>query len=99
MMERFHSSECVQFTACMFLFAGTAQFLKYIYKTYPPKNPGHKMFIRGNKFDVGKATQKAILHYHPDKQDFEKHGKKWYVFCEEITKRLTARYVIAKGAK
>ena len=34
----------------------------------------------------------AIIHYHPDRQNVEKHGKKWKVLCEEITKILTSRY-------
>ena len=73
-------------------------FLRHIYKTYPPKNPEHKL----NDKDVGEWTKSkkilltAIFHYHPDKQDKEKHGKKWAVLCEEITKLLNRRYETCK---
>ena len=43
-----------------------------------------------------KAMQKTILHYHPDKQDVEEHGRKWQVLCDEITKRLAIRYESCK---
>ena len=43
-----------------------------------------------------KALLTAIHHYHPDKQDKEKHGMKWAVLCEEITKLLNAHYETRK---
>jgi len=68
--------------------------LRHIYKTYSPKNPDHKLddtdLDKPSK--MKKALQIAIQHYHPDKQDKEKHGRKWVVFCEEITKLLNGRY-------
>jgi len=40
-----------------------------------------------------KLLQKLITHWHPDKvsKDSEE-DKKWYIVCEEITKKLTAKY-------
>ena len=72
-------------------------FLKYVYSTFPPTNPEHK--LKGVP-DVGamepavlkKLLQKAIVHYHPDRIDVEKFGKKRKVLGEEITKYLTRRY-------
>jgi len=78
--------------------SGADGFLRHLYKTYPPKNPAHKL----NEKDLGEWTKSkkilltAILHYHPDKQDKEKHGKKWAVFCEEVTKLLNGRYESCK---
>jgi hypothetical protein len=37
-----------------------------------------------------KLLQKAIVHYHPDKQ--ANYPRKWQVLCEEITKALNALY-------
>lgn len=76
-------------------------FLRHLYKTYPPKNPAHKLDENNIKDPGDSKKQKqallmAIQHYHPDKQDTEKFGKKWTVFCEEITKRLNRRYECVK---
>jgi len=71
-----------------------AGLLRHIYKTYPPKNPEHKLDDKDldNSTKMKKAVLTAIQHYHPDKQDKEKHGRKWAVLCEEITKLLNGRY-------
>ncbi|KAK3084872.1 hypothetical protein FSP39_020577 [Pinctada imbricata] len=75
------------------------EFLKYVYRVFPPKNTEHKLegvprqkytFIEHDK--TKKLLQKAVIHYHPDKVDTEKHGKVWKVLSEEITKILTRRY-------
>ena len=42
--------------------------------------------------EMKKLYQKGVVHYHPDKVDVEKHGKKWKVLSEEITKFLTSHY-------
>jgi hypothetical protein len=42
--------------------------------------------------DLKKLLQKAVVHYHPDRIDVEKFGKKRKVLGEEITKYLTRRY-------
>ena len=40
-----------------------------------------------------KLLQKLIIHWHPDKVSKEsEEDKKWYIVCEEITKKLTAKY-------
>ena len=65
--------------------------LEHIYKMWPPKDKRHKLpklTTEGQK----QALKKAIVHYHPDKQDVKLHGKKWFIFAEEITKVLTRKY-------
>jgi len=78
--------------------SGAKGLLRHIYKTYPPKNPEHK--LNDKDLDEGAKMKKtlltAILHYHPDKQDKEKHGRKWAVLCEEITKLLNGRFEMYK---
>jgi len=68
--------------------------LRHVYKTYPPKNPEHKLNDEGldDRAKMKKALLTAIHHYHPDKQDTEQYGRKWAVLCEEITKLLNGRY-------
>jgi len=68
--------------------------LRHLYGTYPPKNPEHKLDNKdlGNRDKMKKTLLRALLHYHPDKQDKEQHGKKWVVLCEEVTKLLNGRY-------
>lgn len=75
------------------------EFLRYVYRVFPPKNKEHKLEggLKKKGFHVEhdklkKILQKAVVHYHPDKVDTEKHGKVWKVLSEEITKRLTRRY-------
>ena len=81
-------------------FPGVKCLLQHIYKTYPPKNPEHKLDELGDEELEGqklkKALLKSILHYHPDKQDTNTHGRKWAVLCEEITKLLNGRYEMYK---
>ena len=74
--------------------SGAEGLLRHIYKAYPPKNPEHKLNDKDldERAKVKKTLLTAIQHYHPDKQDKEKHGKKWAVLCEEITKLLNGRY-------
>ena len=71
--------------------------LLFIYKTFPPKNDTHRLpeedkMKSPNKKEIQKILQKAVLHYHPDKQNAEEHGMKWKVLCNDITKLLTSRY-------
>ncbi|XP_067650439.1 uncharacterized protein [Haliotis asinina] len=72
------------------------EFLQYVYKTFPPKNPLHVLADIKEKYPtytmLKKLYQKAITHYHPDKADVERDGKKWKVLSEEITKYLTQHY-------
>ena len=73
--------------------------LRHIYKTYPPKNPKHKLNDKDldNETKMKKALLTAIHHYHPDKQDKEQHGRKWVMLCEEITKLLARRHQLMKA--
>jgi len=73
---------------------GAEGLLRHIYKTYPPKNPEHKLDDKDldKCLKMKKTLLTAIQHYHPDKQDKEEHGRKWAVLCEEITKLLNGRY-------
>lgn len=71
------------------------EFLKFIYKKYVPKNPMYKGNVVPKDPEIiewKKLYCKAIVHYHPDKVDVEKHGLKWKVLSEEITKLLTQHY-------
>jgi hypothetical protein len=43
-----------------------------------------------------KLMVKVIARYHSDKNG--QNGEEWLVLCEEISKMLTARYNIMKGA-
>ncbi|KAK3603653.1 hypothetical protein CHS0354_017369 [Potamilus streckersoni] len=72
-------------------------FLTWLYGTFPPKNPLHKLELTKKEeeddFQVKyRCLQKAIIHYHPDRVDEAKFGLKCKVLYEEITKRLTKRY-------
>ncbi|XP_041458958.1 uncharacterized protein LOC121410748 isoform X2 [Lytechinus variegatus] len=64
-------------------------FIKEIYKTWPPRAPGAKL---DENLATKKLLLKAISHYHPDKVDKEVHGNKWFYFSEEITKHLNIKY-------
>lgn len=75
---------------------GSEKFLKFIYHVHPPKNPDHKLVGVPRKkgmymeHSVKKKTlQKAIVHYHPDRVNADKHGKTWKVLSEDMTKCLT----------
>ena len=72
--------------------------LIYVYKTYPPKwrtdsklpDPLPTDSIQS---EVWKPIfRNAVIHYHPDKCDVEKDGKKWKVLCEEIFKIIIGYY-------
>ena len=72
--------------------------LRHVYEKHPPKR---KEFKLGEIPEVGSDTYRkdmktllrnAVIHYHPDKVDAEKHGKAWKVLCEEISKYLSCKY-------
>eukprot|EP00057_Strongylocentrotus_purpuratus_P014238 XP_011668712.1 PREDICTED: uncharacterized protein LOC100891882 [Strongylocentrotus purpuratus] len=75
---------------------GGLDFVKDIYKTWPPKAPGAKL---NEKLSTKKLLLKAITHYHPDKVDKEVHGKNWFYFSGEITKHLNSKYTCYKGVE
>lgn len=76
------------------------QFLMFIYETHPPKTkckvPKKNDVIGQPKEKLKKLFQKAVISYHPDKQNVEKFGMKWKVLSEEITKLLTNFYEVYK---
>ena len=80
--------------------SGVVHLLRHLYKTYPPKdekNTLNEETLAGALKDTdGKIMKKVILtaitHYHPDKQNQEKFGKKWFVLCGEIAKILNYRH-------
>jgi hypothetical protein len=79
---------------------GKVEFVCYVYKTYPPLNPKHKLGAIPKKpspKDINKLLQKAVIHYHPDRVDAEVHGMKVKMLMEEITKYLTQLYECVKG--
>eukprot|EP00057_Strongylocentrotus_purpuratus_P008810 XP_011663284.1 PREDICTED: uncharacterized protein LOC100890018 isoform X3 [Strongylocentrotus purpuratus] len=75
---------------------GDLEFVKDIYKTWPPKAPGAKL---NEKLSTKKLLLKAISHYHPDKVDKEVHGKNWFYFSGEITRHLNSKYACQKGVE
>ena len=49
--------------------------------------------------EVKKLLLNAVIAYHPDKADEEKHGRKWKVLAEEITKFITPYYEETKNVR
>ena len=87
--------------------SGVIHLLRHLYKTYPTKDETHTLNEEAvaDALDAvvdtdGKGIKKVILaaitHNHPDKQDQEKYGKKWFVLCGEIMKILNHRYDVFK---
>ena len=74
---------------------GYVALLKYVYSTYPPKNPNHILTGDGK---TKKAVKMALLHYHTDKLN-KVEDTKWYVLCEEICKLLSQKYEQLKAAE
>ena len=84
-------------------FGGSSEaLLRHVYEKHPPKR---KEFKLGKIPEVGSDTYRkdmkallrnAVIHYHPDKIDVEKHGTAWKVLCEEISKYLSCKYEIFK---
>ena len=83
---------------------GKVELLKHVYTKYPPtlknwKKPSETEMAKWAKLEHRKLKsllQKAVIAYHPDKVDEEKHGKKWKVLSEEITKLITQHYETMK---
>ena len=66
--------------------------IEAIYSKHPPKR-GQK----STSSSLKTVLKKALLHYHPDKQDLEKHGLKWIVLSEDITVMLNHHFGQMKG--
>jgi hypothetical protein len=72
--------------------------MDFVYARFPPNKENFTKPVPTDKEDfscVKKALQKAVTHYHPDRQ--MKYGMKWKVLCEEICKELTKLYEHFKG--
>ncbi|OWF51012.1 uncharacterized protein LOC110449706 [Mizuhopecten yessoensis] len=83
---------------------GDLEFLDYVYKKFPPKNPLHKELyvLPADTSDIDhsktkKLYQKAVVNYHPDRANVEENGVQWKVMTEEITKLFNCRYNRMKG--
>lgn len=64
-------------------------FIEYVYANHPPKDPSKKL---NAKLSLRKQMQKALSHYHPDKQSISQHGAQWCLICEEVCKEITRMY-------
>lgn len=78
-----------------------AEFLFHVIENIPPKRkfslPSKEKVLQMSQGDLKKIFQKAVVVYHPDKQDVEEYGMKWKVLCAEITKVFTNIYEAYKG--
>lgn len=63
--------------------------LEIIYRKYPPKSPGAEK-PEGSNLKV--KLKRALLHYHPDKQNVDGFGLHWMVLAEEITILLNRQF-------
>ena len=63
--------------------SGSKEFLKFVYRAYPPKN-GKSIGSLDSK-SLDKTLRNALVDYHVDKQDFEIHGLVWKVRCHTIS--------------
>ena len=66
-------------------------FLKFVFDEFPHPKLKRKLIPKlDTKENVKQSLKKAILHYHPDKN--EVHGEDWKVLCDEICKHLSRKY-------
>mmetsp|Transcript_10167 Transcript_10167/g.18332 ORF Transcript_10167/g.18332 Transcript_10167/m.18332 type:complete len:573 (-) Transcript_10167:189-1907(-) len=65
------------------------QFMEYIYSRHQLKDPSKTL---NSQLPVKKQMQKALSHYHPDKQNLAQDGPEWCLICEEICKEITRMY-------
>jgi len=76
---------------------GTESLLEHIYDRHPPKLPASSETYTLPAItheNMKSLVQKAMSHYHPDKQ--VRHEDDWKFLCEEVMKCLTAKYDIIK---
>jgi uncharacterized Rmd1/YagE family protein len=72
-----------------------ADFIKFIYEKYPPKNKEIKcptILADTSYASMKKFYKNALIHYHPDKNLSDDHGFAWYFIIVEIAKHLGAFY-------
>lgn len=75
---------------------GAYKFLEFIYKAFPPQDSRHKLHQPLTPENIKKCLQKAITHYHPDRNSIEEYGPEWHFTADEITKNLTKLYEVMK---
>nr|XP_054770980.1 uncharacterized protein LOC129278874 [Lytechinus pictus] len=70
------------------------KFIERVYKQWPPKGVDKSKLRSPSSASSKSSTRRLLIHaiafYHPDKVDKKKHGVKWHVLCDEITKCLNA---------
>ena len=76
------------------------EFIDFLFSKFPPKhhsNPKKPEVQSHSPSLLKRAFAKLLGYYHPDKVDTSIHGEKYKVLCEEIAKRVSARYAQLKG--
>ena len=75
------------------------KFLDFLFDKFPPKHINNPKKPEGSQTlgVMKKALGKLSAYYHPDRINTEVHGEKYKVLCEEIAKRVNARYTRIKG--
>ena len=84
--------------------SSVAYVIANVMEKFPPKHKLKKEetetemeLMQLSREEIKKRVQKMILVYHPDHVNKEKHGNKYFVLCEEVTKFLTSIYESMKG--
>ena len=91
-------SEMKELGAAQFFSDG--EFIDFLFSKFPPKhhsNPKKPEVQSHSPSKLKRALAKLLGYYHPDKVDTSIHGEKYKVLCEEIAKRVSARYAQLKG--
>ena len=77
------------------------ELIEFLYKNFPPKHKENakkpEVTDDNNAGEKRKAYFILCSHYHPDKVDVSKYGMKYKLLCEEISKRINAKYGAMKG--
>jgi hypothetical protein len=81
-----HVEEAVRELEKILLRSGSKEFLKFVYRTYPPKN-GKALGSLDSK-TLDRTLRNALVDYHVDKQDFEIHGLTWKALCLSISQLI-----------
>ena len=77
------------------------ELIDFLFKTFPPKHRDNAK--KPEVKDLNNAGQKKRAYYllssyyHPDKVDANKYGMKYKILCEEISKRINAKYGAMNG--
>ena len=77
------------------------ELIEFLFKTFPPKHRENakKPEVKDptNAREKKRAYYILCTHYHPDKVDASKYGRKYKVLCEEISKRINEKFGAMKG--